>query len=136
MIVYRKYDLKGKFIKEYLSINEASADTNVCSTSIRRCLAGERLTAGNHFWRRELKADKPMASIELEELVQHRKNSEKFIATRPVKKIDVNTGKVVASFPSITSAAKYTEIDKKCIFDVLRGVQKTAGGYAWIESKD
>ncbi len=136
MIIYRKYDLKGRFVKEYLSINEASADSNVSSTSIRRCLAGERLTAGNHFWRRELKTDKPVTPIELQELVLLREKSGKFITTRPVKKINVNTGEVVASFPSITSAAKQAGIDKKCIFDVLRGIQKTAGGYGWVEIKD
>lgn len=47
--------------------------------------------------------------------------------------VDVNSGKVVKEFTSINEAAKSLGIDKKCIFDALQGMQKTAGGYSWVE---
>ena len=64
-----------------------------------------------------------------------RKSKNKYVKQRPVKMVDVNSGLVVKEFSSINEASKTLGIDKKCIFDVLRGIQKTAGGYSWAEQK-
>ena len=134
--IYRKYNSDGIFIAEYGSIKEAARETGICETSIRRCLAGKRCTAGHCFWRIEELDSAPLSRTDMESTVCERKNKDKFTNQRPVYMIDVNSREVVKEFSSINEAAKSLGIDKKCIFDVLRGLQKTAGGYFWVEQKN
>lgn len=46
----KQYDLKGIFIKEYLSIQEASEETNIDRASISKCASGSRKSAGGFVW--------------------------------------------------------------------------------------
>ncbi len=131
--VYRKYNSDGIFIAEYDSLKEAARETGICETSIRRCLAGKRCTAGHCFWRKEDLNSAPLSKTDMESAVCERKDKDKFTKQRPVNMVDVNSGKVVKEYTSINEAAKSLGIDKKCIFDVLRGMQKTAGGFSWVE---
>ena len=45
------YDSKGKFVKEYKSISEASNDLNISHSSIDPVLAGKRTNAGGYVFR-------------------------------------------------------------------------------------
>lgn len=46
----KQYDLKGVFIKEYFSIQEASEETNIDRASISKCASGNRKSAGGFIW--------------------------------------------------------------------------------------
>lgn len=52
-----QYDLKGNFIKEYVSIKEAKKENKKCS-KISACCQGKRKTAGGYVWKyKELKKE-------------------------------------------------------------------------------
>ena len=51
--------------------------------------------------------------------------------SKAVIKIDVITGEILQSYSSIREAAKDVGINKRGISDVLRGKQKTSGGFFW-----
>jgi hypothetical protein len=46
-----KYDLNGNFIKNYLSITEASKDTNIGDSAISSSCKNKNRQAGNYLWR-------------------------------------------------------------------------------------
>ena len=48
-----QYDLKGNFIKEYISLAEAEKQTKVWAANISACCRGENQTAGGFKWRFE-----------------------------------------------------------------------------------
>lgn len=50
---------------------------------------------------------------------------------RAVKQIELDTGKIVAKWESMTEAEKHTGIAKQNISKVCRKKRKHAGGYAW-----
>jgi group I intron endonuclease len=50
---------------------------------------------------------------------------------RPVEQIDISTGKVIATFVSITVASKLTGTNLSKISEVARGNRKFANGFAW-----
>jgi hypothetical protein len=47
----RQYSLAGKPLKDYKSITEASAQSNISISAISNCLAGRLKTAGGYKWR-------------------------------------------------------------------------------------
>jgi hypothetical protein len=50
---------------------------------------------------------------------------------RPVQQIDAKSGKVLATFPSRSDAARYLNLKSNNIGHVLSGRQATAAGFAW-----
>lgn len=51
--------------------------------------------------------------------------------SKPVVKIDATTGEILRTYTSIAEAAMDVGINRKGISDVLKGKQKTAGGFIW-----
>lgn len=51
--------------------------------------------------------------------------------SKPVNQIDKNTGKIIASFKSIRSAAKKVKVIETAIANCIRGDSKTSAGYKW-----
>ena len=49
-----QYTKTGVFIKEYPNAMIASRETNVCYSSIRKCISGKQETAGNYLWKDKL----------------------------------------------------------------------------------
>lgn len=52
-------------------------------------------------------------------------------SSKKILQVDFHTGKVIQEFPSITSAAGKTGVDRMNIKNVCRGCRKTAGGFIW-----
>lgn len=46
----KQYDLQGNFIKEWISISEASRELNIHQKNIRACCKNKRKTAGGYIW--------------------------------------------------------------------------------------
>ena len=85
------------------SLGDAAEWAGCEATEIAECLAGRVEKAGEHRWAFQTKT-----------------------LARPVTCID--TGE---TFPSVAAAARWAKIGESCIFHVLAGRTKTAGGYRW-----
>jgi group I intron endonuclease len=112
-----QYDLNGNFIKEWVSLSEASRELNINRSSIVLC-KGQRKTAGGFIWKSE-------------------KNSSLFKNLEPnkttAKKImqyDLQ-GSFIKEWESITQASKELNISNEIICKVCKGGGKTAGGFIW-----
>lgn len=66
-----------------------------------------------------------MKDLTKEEMIKHKSNYFK-----PVKQYDLEM-KYIAEFQSIKKASDHTGIKDSNINSMLRGRQKTAGGYIW-----
>ena len=55
----------------------------------------------------------------------------KNFSPHPVCQIDLSTGNVINTFPSISDAAKFVNGDTSYISKVCRGIQKSSKGYGW-----
>jgi hypothetical protein len=53
-----QFDLKGNFIKEWISINEASRKLNIDGSSISKCCLNKRISAYGFKWKFKLKKKK------------------------------------------------------------------------------
>ena len=66
------------------------------------------------------------------DIKRSKKNLQAFINkySKPVYQFDGH-GKFLKEFPSLTEAARSTNIAKSCIVQVIRGKRLTAGGFVW-----
>lgn len=131
--VIRQYDFNGLFVAEYESVRDASKRTQIGSTSISKCISGQRIRAGEYYWRKEQRESQPQGVL----LVQKQNSDSKSNRTNVniiVNQVSVSTGEVLNTFESINAAAKAVGIDKKGIRDVLSGKQRTAGGFFWAKA--
>ena len=51
--------------------------------------------------------------------------------SKPVQKIDKNTGEILESFKSISDASRKTKISAGNISAVCKNLRQHAGGYTW-----
>ena len=127
-VIY-KYDLSGNFVSMYSTCVEAGKDNYLYPRVIEKCCRGEIKHAGNFQWRRV----KPNTSTT--------KKIGKLKASTTYKYLPVEVeqysidGEYIKTYPSIRKAAQEVNIDPKNIRQVLKGIQKTAGGYIW-KTKD
>jgi len=54
------------------------------------------------------------------------------IREKPVLQLDIENKKIIKKFHSVKSAATFVNIHDSGITSVLKGKQKTAGGYGWM----
>lgn len=126
---YRKsvifqYDLEGHYIRSYNSCVEAGKKNYLYPRVIEKCCRGELNYAGDFLWRR-MPINSPPEDIE-----KYEPPNEKKYKPIPVSKIDDND-QVIKVYNSIKEASRDNHIDPKSIRDVLKGIQKHAGGYKW-----
>ena len=113
-----KFDLAGKYVERFISINEASRITKIRNSSISNCISGNIDTAGGFIWRRLPENYDITQPIKFE----HRKWT-------AVVLID-NKGNDIKKYVSISSAAKDLDInDPSAISKVCKGISKTVQGY-------
>jgi hypothetical protein len=114
----KQYSLKGKFIKVFDSINQAMRETGCANIS--KALKKESHKDGDYMWFYD---DGIYSEI----------NPYKYIhnTQKRVLQINPNTQIVVGEFESITCASIISGISIQNISKVLRGTNKTAGGYIW-----
>ena len=115
-----QYDLEGKFIKEYNTIEEASEVSGVHKTSIVSCMQNKHVQAGNYIWRYKeneipMQIDVPTIS---------------YVDNTPVLMFD-NKENLIQEYPSIKEAAETLGISRSNISQCLRGSEESAGGYVW-----
>lgn len=110
-----QYDLQGIYIASFDSISEASAETGVGVSGIRKACRGTSQQSGGYQWR--YSGDIPPGEFKVSVL-------------KPVSQHSID-GELLQTFESVTSAGRISQIDASCISACCRGKQKTAGGFIW-----
>lgn len=124
-----QYDLSGNFIRTYSSAASAERETGVNRKQISNCIRGASIVGGGYLWK--LSTDdsplrKPLSAYESEVANGLSRGTS-------VDQIDLKTGKVVATYPSLGQAARsvgtYVTSIRKIIDHV--GNNRSAKGYGW-----
>ncbi len=119
--VIRKYDLDGKYITEYSSLQEAADKNNISRVNITEVISGRRNSSKGFIWRECDKKSKVTNIIAPKPID---------IAGKEIIQIS-SEGEIINTYKSIAEASKAVKIDRKGIRDVINKRQKTAGGYFW-----
>lgn len=103
-----------QIINTYNSIAEASKKVGCDSSRISKVCRGKGKTCGGYIWQYlgepETKRD---------------------FSKKAVLQIDLKTGEVLNTYPSISEAARAVSGDSSYISKVCRGVQKSSKGFGW-----
>ena len=122
-----QYSQDGEFIAEYESAREAERATGISYKAIHQCVAHKSHSSGGYFWRYGGEPyEKPVTAWETR--VSSGKSSGK-----AVDQIDLSTGEIIATYPSISAAARAVGSHKECISSVANhiGGNVSAVGYGW-----
>lgn len=121
-----QYTLNGKFIKTYISIQEAANENRLTCSLISACLHGKQKMSGGYQWR----LGKNKSTI-----LPYKKNSDRYHHTKNRIRFAVNQytkdGKYINTFDSASDVGKYLNKDYSSITACCKGNLKTAYGYQW-----
>ncbi|MFT3949825.1 MAG: NUMOD1 domain-containing DNA-binding protein [Agriterribacter sp.] len=120
-----QYDLNGKKLKTYPSINVASKITGTPEAGIVSVLKGRQVCAHNFVWAYGTLRKIDVAAIRAANLERRNK-----LVGQPVSQYDLN-GYRLAVFDTIAGAAREAGANTSDIQSVLSGRQRSAGGYLW-----
>lgn len=114
-----QYKLNGDFVREWDSIVEASSHYGKTNGSmISACLTNKHHSAWNYQWR--YKTDNyPMKIKPIKTFLQYGLD-----------------GKFIREWERLYVIEKEIGVDKEGIYGCIKGTQKTAGGYQWLEMTD
>lgn len=125
-----QYDMKGKRIRTFPSIEAASKKTGISNSRIAYIARGLEYSAGGFIWRH---GNAPYIDLSpMREKIIERKNQNKESFGQKVSQYTMN-GKRVAIFPTINDAVKATGANSANISMVLWGRRNSAGGFFWME---
>lgn len=117
-----QFDLKGKFIKKYNSVTEASRKTNTCRTTIMGCINGKYKTANNYIWskKKEFNLSKSYNEIKRTEIYQ----------------CDLNK-KIINSFNNTAEAERFNNLPKNSYKQILKylDTNKIYKNFYWYRKK-
>lgn len=120
-----QYDLNGKKLKTYPSINVASKVTGTYEAGIANVLKGRQVSANNFVWAYGTLQKVDVAAIRAANLERRNK-----LVGQPVSQYDL-TGHRLAVFDTIAGAACEVGVNRSDIQSVLSGRHRSAGGYLW-----
>lgn len=121
-----QYSLRGKFLREFKSLNEATRISGVSKGSIMRCLKGEVQVGGEFQWRfkNELTAGKDTQNIGAVEKAPRSRRQ------RGICQFGID-GTFIKEYGSIVEAARDNGILGSGIRACALGNYKKAGGFQW-----
>ena len=124
-----QYDLNGNFIRSYPNAVVAEQETGVSRKQISNCVRNKSYLGGGFIWK--LASDTSPIRNPLT-ATQSRIANGNLVGTA-IDQIDLNTGEVIATYPSLSRAAKevgtYITSLRQIVDHV--GNHKTAKGYGW-----
>lgn len=120
-----QYDLEGNLIKKHDSVNQAANEYGYLAGEIGRCCRGDYKKYKGYLWKFELITDKE--SLKLSAVSCRDKQS--------VDQFDLD-GQYLATYESISHAAKSTHSSIGSISHVLRGHMHHTNNYIWRYSVD
>ena len=120
-----QYTLNGKKIQTFPSIKAGSIATGISDRNIVQALKDRQLSSGGFVWRYGKSAHTDIKTLRAE----HLKNFKKLVGQK-VSKYTLQ-GKRVATYLTISDAARATNTQVGDICAVLKGKQRSAGGFIW-----
>ena len=121
--VIRQYDMMGEFIREYTSVAAAMRAVGLTTDAITSATSGRRNSAGGYLWQK-CEIGTPIENIEPPSTALD-------LAGKIIYQVD-QYGEVIGTYNTIGQAVRATGISRRSISDALKGIQKSAGGFAWI----
>lgn len=134
----------NEIVATYISTMEAERQTGINHVGINNCCKGKITTSGGYKWeygklyvKPVVKKQKPkknkknkmkVGSAELRQHLSNKHNKDK----KPVLQYDAKTGELIATYESIMSASRMTNINDSSIVRCCKGKQHSAGGYKWM----
>lgn len=117
-----QYGLNGEKIAEFVSAREAARQTNSSDAKIVICCQYKRKTHNGFQWRYKEDESDRLQSVDKPKTTP-----------RPVAQIDINTGEVIATYPSMAAAAKAVNGSNSAITNIINHTAqtKTHKGYGW-----
>lgn len=129
--VIKCYTFDGKFVCKYDSIHDASNQTNISRSSIKKCCEGLQSTAGGYVWRYE--------EDDFDKYVVKTKNEnikEKLDKYTYKVKCYTRNGELINIYNSLHEAERETGILRVNISRCCKGEVYTAGNYVWRHIED
>lgn len=115
-----QYSLTGVKINSFVSITEASRQTNIDRVTIGKCCTGKKKSSGGYFWKYD---DGKEVKIPMKKISN---------INKPVIQYSIE-GDKIEEFDTIKIASEKTNINLNSITSCCTGYknQKTAGGFIW-----
>ena len=122
-----QFTLTGEKIGIYPSTMEAGRATNSSPEKIVLCCQRKRITHNGFQWRYTNETGEKIQAVQKPKTT-----------ARAVAQIDVETGKLIATYSSITSAAKAVNGSSSAITNIINKTKqtKTHKGFGWILVED
>jgi hypothetical protein len=120
-----QFNFKGKFIRRFSNIVEASHILNIPVSNIGRCVNGKSRLAGDYQWR---SANDPIFENGIIDIGPVK--PQRYPTSRPLLQYDLE-GNLLREYKSINKAHEKTGIARSQIARCANGIYKTARGYIW-----
>lgn len=120
-----RYDLQGKLIKTYISIQDAARRTHMSHNGIQRLANNPNMKPNRAYWRF---GDAPF--IEIEKARQKWLAHHKMAVGKKVTKYDLQ-GNPIGWYAALSEAAGESGVSHKTITNCTKGITRQAGGFQW-----
>lgn len=120
-----KYDLPGKLIETYISIQDAARRIGMSHDGIQRVANNPNLKPNRAYWRF---GDAPF--IEIEKARQKWHAHHKMAVGKKVTKYDLQ-GNPIECYAALSEAAVANGVSHKSITNCTKGITRQAGGFQW-----
>lgn len=124
-----QYSSDGELLKTYPSLRNAADETGLSYKSMSQCASHKTHSCGGFVWRYvddPIQFEKPKTC----EFTRRERGAYKY---KPIDQIDLSSGKIIKTFPSMTAAANAVSVSKSSIYSVASHVGNcvSAAGYGW-----
>lgn len=120
-----QYSLEGKRVETFPSIKTAGLITGIPDTNIVQVLKDRQVSSGGFVWAYGKKGRVDVAAIRRDNLERRNK-----IVGQKVSQYNLK-GKRIETYFTVAEAARKVGISSGDIVSVLKGRQRTAGGFIW-----
>lgn len=122
-----QFTKKGKFIRKYSSITEASREVDISSWVINDCILGKGKTAGGYQWRRAASGkEEPHQKVNDIEPVKYKPSCRE----RAVLQFDLK-GNFIREYRNAAEAERKTNTGYDSIKACVSGKYRSAGNFQW-----
>lgn len=128
-----QYDMSGKYLRTFKSVQEAAKIANVNCQDLSWCLSGHLDSLGHYMWRHYVEGEH--ATDDIAPYVK--KIAPSHIAhSRHILKIDPATNQIIKEYISIREASDDIDFSRSTLYSVLQNEPHLRSNYKWIYAED